>query len=256
MALFADTILKIIQDKLSVLYGLDWQQQLVKDGLLDEDKNLRDVHALLWELSRNGKSSLRLPLNDRINKRDELKLFYDELENLLGERNAWVHRQVEENKEELIELANLVRLLSAMLDVHTKDECDKLISLLTVKAVEGGTTKESMTLPSVKEVSNLQSLVLEKVWKLGDPITSQFTSHSYSLDDQFEVIDRISNTKLSKLNPVTHAKLLPNLRKLRPGSRLRLTHDGIVSAFFTEKWGYLEKVNRDEWFPNHLANDL
>jgi hypothetical protein len=92
----------------------------------------------------------------------------------------------------------------------------------------------------------------EKKWAFGDPIHTQFTSHSYVISETYDVEDRITNTTLSTVNADTSKLLADLLRRLRPGARLRITKDGLISAFFAENWGFVAQVKPDEWFPNHL----
>lgn len=252
MAHFADSLLNIIDEKFKPLYGIDWQNQLVDLALLQPDQNLRDVQALLKELARNGQSQLRLPLSDRIIKKEDRKFFYDELANILAERNAWVHRKIQESRDELIGLAELIQQVSSMISISTEKECHELIRLLTSS-------------PEVSEKDAIQSETNEfsssqvprelagRVWNFGDAINLQFTSHSYLITEDYDVSDRITGVKLSDVRPETYSRMFVSLEKLRPGSRLRITSDGIVSAFFTDNWGFVDHVSAQEWFANHLS---
>jgi hypothetical protein len=250
MALFADSLLEVIDEKLSNLYGKNWQEQLVALNLLEEDQNLRDVHALLKEIARNGASQLRMPINSRITKKEGLKNFYDELDNLLAERNAWVHRHVHESKEELVGLAELIRVVSALAEINVINECDKLIETLKAPSKNGS---DAVTPKTYEEKDKITSAFSEKKWMFGDPINTQFTSHSYVISDSYDVEDRITSTKLSSVNLETSKMLNDLLRRFRPGARLRITQDGLVSAFFAENWGFVAQVRPEDWFPNHLS---
>lgn len=248
LAIFTDTLLEVIDKRLSPLYGKNWQDQLVELKLLDEDQNLRDVHALLKELSRNGMSQLRMPLKERIAKKDSHKLFFDELANILAERNAWVHRHVQETPGELQGLAELVRMVSLMAELKSAKECENLLSLLQISPPP---------IPIQKPISMVKEVTVPiestaKKWNFGDSIHAQFTSHSYILTDDFDVLDRVSESLLSNINPATLKTLTDDLLKLRPGSRLRITKDGIISGFFAENWGYVAQVDANDWFPKHL----
>jgi hypothetical protein len=250
LALFADSLLEVIDEKLSGLYGKNWQEQLVTLNLLEEDQNLRDVHALLKEIARNGASQLRMPINSRITKKEGLKNFYDELDNLLAERNAWVHRHVHESKEELVGLAELIRVVSALAEINVINECDKLIETLKAPSKK---VSDKVTPKAYEEKEKMTSSLSEKIWKFGDPIYTQFTSHSYVISDSYDVEDRITSTKLSAVNLETSKMLNDLLRRFRPGARLRITQDGLVSAFFAENWGFVAQVKPEDWFPNHLS---
>ena len=37
------------------------------------------------------------------------------------------------------------------------------------------------------------------------------------------------------------------------GGRLRITATGEVAAYFGETWGFLAKVEPNNWFPGHLS---
>jgi hypothetical protein len=68
-----------------------------------------------------------------------------------------------------------------------------------------------------------------------------------------EIKDRASEELLSNVNPAAAEKLGTLLIARKPnGGRVRITEDGILCAFFGEKWGYLAQVKPEEWFPNHL----
>lgn len=252
LAIFADTLLEVIDAKLSPLYGNDWQDQLVGLELLEEDQNLRDVHALLKELSRNGMSQLRMPLKERIAKKEAHKLFFDELANILAERNAWVHRHVQETRDELRGLAELIRMVSSMAELKSTSECENLLSLLDKSP--SPRANQVIETPDIKKESPVTVEVPTKHWNFGDPIHTQFTSHSYTVTEEFDVIDRVSEMRLSSINPSTLKTLNHQLQQLRSGSRLRITKDGVLSAFFAENWGFVAQVNAEDWFPKHLQN--
>lgn len=253
MAIFADSLLEIIDAKLSQLFGPDWQAKLVQDQFLDQDQNLRDVHALLKELARNGMSQLRMPFNERIPKKELRGTFYDELDNLLAERNAWVHRKVEESKKELIGLVELIKVISEMIELSTSKACEELITQLKQEAKTTQTVLPIDQEKSSEPVNVAVPLATEHIWKIGEAISFQFTSHSYSISGDLDVLDRVSGQPLSKVAPKTLERLKPSLKSLRPGARLRLTPEGVLSAFFSEHWGYLDTVTKDEWFANHLS---
>lgn len=251
MALFTDSILKILDKKYVELYGENWQQKFAVDGFLPENFNARDMHSLFKELARNSQSQLRLPLNERIEKFDQRKIFFDELDNLLAERNAWVHRQIDESKSELIDLIDLVRLIAGLVRIPVAEECDR-IKLQLIKNSKDDSDHVNKQLPGdrPKDVSEIQ---LNKSWVIGDPVVGQFTSHSYLVLENGDVKDRVSEEFLSAINPVLHSQLFPILKNLKAGSRLRLTRDGVLSAFIQDKWAFIRLVSAEEWFPGHLA---
>ena len=91
--------------------------------------------------------------------------------------------------------------------------------------------------------------------QIGEIVNERLLSHSYVLHLNGEIRDRVSEELLSIANPTAAQKFGPLLIARKPnGGRVRITEDGILCAFFGEKWGYLAQFKPEDWFPNHLSN--
>ncbi len=253
---FSDTLLAAIDKGLEALYGDNWQRKLQNDGLLATDFNSRDPQAILKELARNGSSNFRLPLNTHIS-REDLSYFYNGLDDLLGERNAWVHRQLSESVDELQDLAKTsTELLHAcQLDFNYTDWIQQL--LVTVES-----TTVQLPFERIEVIAESPHVNLEEEFKLdqaqrislamGDAVTARFFTHSYVVGENGDIVDRVTGVRLSQFNSGYQKQLGEFLVNLKIGSRLRLTSDGQLCSFFEDHWGYLTEISATEWFPNHL----
>lgn len=253
---FSDTLLHAVNRGLTELYGDHWQRKLQNDGLLPRDFNSRDPQAVLKELARNGSSQFRLPLNTQIS-REDLLFFYNGLDDLLGERNAWVHRQLSESIDELQDLAttstNLLKVCKKEFNYS-----DWILELLhTMKSPEeiSPEVKAEENVVSTKvnegEESKLEQIQRVKL-SIGDAVTARFLTHSYVVGENGDVLDRVTGVRLSQFNSDYQKSLKETLMNLKLGSRLRLTSEGQLCSFFEDHWGYLAEISATEWFPNHL----
>jgi hypothetical protein len=253
---FSDTLLYAVNRGLTELYGDHWQRKLQNDGLLPNDFNSRDPQAVLKELARNGSSQFRLPLNTQIS-REDLLFFYNGLDDLLGERNAWVHRQLSESIDELQDLAatstNLLKVCKKEFNYS-----DWILELLkTMKSPEeiSVEVKAEVNVVSTKvnegEESKLEQVQRVKL-SIGDAVTARFLTHSYVVGENGDVLDRVTGVRLSQFNSDYQKSLKETLMDLKLGSRLRLTSEGQLCSFFEDHWGYLAEISATEWFPNHL----
>ena len=253
---FSDTLLSAVNMGLTDLYGHHWQRKLQNDGLLPNDFNSRDPQAVLKELARNGSSQFRLPLNTQIS-RENLLFFYNGLDDLLGERNAWVHRQLSESIDELQDLAttstNLLKVCKKEFNYS-----DWILELLhTMKSSEeiSPEVKAEENVVSTKvnegEESKLEQVQRVKL-SIGDAVTARFLTHSYVVGENGDVLDRVTGVRLSQFNSDYQKSLKETLMNLKLGSRLRLTSEGQLCSFFEDHWGYLAEISATEWFPNHL----
>jgi hypothetical protein len=253
---FSDSLYLEIDTGLRKLYGEHWIKKFQNENLLTHEFNSRDPQSILKELARNGASQFRLPLNSRI-ERENLARFYDGLDDLLGERNAWVHRQL---SEDISELKDLAETASALLKMCTLD-FDYALWLSELLTVEQITTVQSseryvdltvnMT-PEEAEDSNDMNKVQKVQLSHGDAVTARFLTHSYVVGEGGDVIDRTTGVRLSQFNSGYQKKLVPLISDLRSGSRLRLTAEAQLCSFFDDHWGFLADISPEEWFPNHL----
>lgn len=254
---FCDSLFREIDVGLSELYGENWQYKLQEEDVLPKEFNSRDPQVILKELARNGYSHFRIPLNPRIS-REKLSFFYNGLDDLLGERNAWVHRQLAENLSELKDLARTTSNLLATCSIDF-DYLNWLNDLTTsaekpnyvTNAISDGETSEIL-----QEIDQEKSTIMEKNHEsdiqIGSPVSSRFLTHSYVIAENGDISDRNTGVKLSEFNSNYQKSLQVLLSNLKVGSRLRLTQEGQLCSFLEDHWGYLTKINAAEWFPNHL----
>ena len=254
---FSDTLVTRIELELSKLYGENWKSKLQDDGLLPIDFNVRDPQAILKELARNGSSQFRIALNKQI-PREKLLFFYNGLDDLLGERNAWVHRQLAENVIELKDLAKTTTALLAQcaLDfdysawiedlitptAHLESQVDTSSAEIMAANSDKKFTQEGQKMENNEEIEP----------QIGSPISSRFLAHSYVVETNGDVADRNTGVKISEFNSSYQLKLQIAMAGLKVGSRLRITQEGQLCSFFEDHWGYLIKIDPLEWFPNHL----
>jgi len=253
---FVDLVFGEIDIGLRKLYGENWMKILQNDSLLSIDFNSRDPQSILKELARNGSSQFRLPLNSRI-ERKNLGHFYDGLDDLLGERNAWVHRQLSEDISELKDLANTAEALLEMCSLKFGYQL-WIADLLTGQQLSAvpdtenqlnfaatGSPKENGGSIQMQENQKMQMAI-------GDPVTARFLTHSYVVGDSGDVIDRATGVRLSQFNSQYQKKLIMLISNLKIGSRLRLTTEAQLCSFFEDHWGFLTDISPEDWFPNHL----
>jgi hypothetical protein len=90
---FANDLGAFINNFMTEKNGPTWFQDLRANNAQYRNFNLKDPAALLKDLCRNGSSQLRQAIHSKV-ERGFQKEFYDDLEGLLGERNAWYHRNL------------------------------------------------------------------------------------------------------------------------------------------------------------------
>jgi hypothetical protein len=253
---FSDSLYSVIDTGLRKVYGEQWVTKFQNEDLLTPQFNSRDPQSILKELARNGASQFRLPLNSRI-ERENLSRFYDGLDDLLGERNAWVHRQLSEDITELKDLATSASALLIMCSIDF-DYSLWLSELLTVGQMpSSGSLGDHLSFSVNKAPEEIgEATEMHKDQKVqlthGDPVTARFLTHSYVVGVGGDVIDRASGVRLSQFNSAYQKKLIALISDLKTGSRLRLTTEAQLCSFFDDHWGFLADISPEEWFPNHL----
>jgi hypothetical protein len=198
-----------------------------------------------------------LPLNAQIS-RDKLAYFYDGLDDLLGERNAWVHRQIDENMSELSDLATTTSNLLALcaLDFDYLGWIEKLST--SKEQSESVSVADSLEmLPSIAKVEVPEERFemnnnKEEDFTIGSPISSRFLTHSYVLEANGDISDRNTGVRISEFNSNYQTLIKSALSDIKVGSRLRITQEGQLCSFFEDHWGFLTNIDPVEWFPNHL----
>lgn len=254
---FSDSLYSQISKGLTTLYGDNWRKKLKDDEILPKEFNFRDPQAILKELARNGASHLRLPLNAQIS-RDKLSYFYDGLDDLLGERNAWVHRQLAENLPELKDLAKTTSelLTACSIPFNYVGWIEELLTFDVIEdpsSISTESSAEQIVLQDDFQKTRILGQDIDQVeLRIGDPVSSRFMTHSYVVEPLGDISDRNTGVKLSEFNSVYQNVLQVLLSDLKIGSRLRLTQEGQLCSFFEDHWGYLAEISPLEWFPNHL----
>jgi hypothetical protein len=281
---FANDLGGFINKFMTEKHGVTWLQDLKTSDAIYRTFNLKDPAALLKDLAKFGGSKLRPAINSKV-ERGFLKEYYEDLDALLGERNAWYHRQVQETKEELLDLITTILRASQRLGLRIVDDA---------KAIQGAILNGNSTVVDAPEVpativetpdpvkapepiqpepevaivdsidttsaglaADLIEIASSETSQIGDEVSEKLLSHSYVLHTTGEIRNRLSDELLSEANPQNAAALGSFLIARKPsGGRIRITEEGVLCAFFGEKWGYLAKVKPEDWFPDHLHNKV
>jgi hypothetical protein len=278
LLLMANDLADYIDKEMSRKQGVQWLATLKETNYAYRDFNLKDPAALLKDLARNGSSQIRQALNSRI-ERGFLKNYYDDINVLLGERNVWIHRQVQETTAELLDLVTTIVRVATPLGLGLLTECtavkDSILKPLnetksaalhipTPEPEEEETeihhakTEEvfdGLPAPDIQiSLSEIVEISANDTFEVGDAVTDRLLSHSYVLHLNGEIRNRATDEVLTEMNPQSAEKLGALLIARKPsGGRLRIT-EGYLCAFFGDKWGYLATVNNSDWFPDHLSN--
>lgn len=244
--LFAADLLIFIDKNLVESEGSNWLiDNKVKDLKFGEI-NLKDPSALLKELTRNGQSILRRPINLFINKA-QLKDFYDRLEDVLSERHKWVHNEVVLSVDSLEKLIIIIKKIAWLLELPVIKECDQILSDIKPELDE-------VHLDSKPEI-NLQGSYLQQVPSSNSSnafVIDDFLSHSYTLHLTGSIRDRKTDKLLEDLIPGSK-EFGKMLLKQKPfGGRLRVTKNGEIAGFQENSWVFMAKVEPGQWFPGHL----
>lgn len=279
LLLMANDLAEYIDKEMTRKQGVQWLATLKESNYTYRDFNLKDPAALLKDLARNGSSQIRQALNSRI-ERGFLKNYYDDINVLLGERNVWIHRQVQETTAELLDLVTTIVRVATPLGLGLLAECtavkdsilkpleDTISEVIMVPIPQPEAEKiaeipaKIQEVPEVSPTPDIQISLSEIVeisandsFEVGDAVTDRLLSHSYVLHLNGEIRNRATDEVLTEANPQSAEKLGALLIARKPsGGRLRITEEGYLCAFFGDKWGYLATVNASEWFPDHLTN--
>jgi predicted HTH domain antitoxin len=279
LLLMANDLADYIDKEMSRKQGVQWLATLKETNYAYRDFNLKDPAALLKDLARNGSSQIRQALNSRI-ERGFLKNYYDDINVLLGERNVWIHRQVQETTAELLDLVTTIVRVATPLGLELLNECTAVKDsiLKPIEAVIPEAINAAKSEPEVQEIefrstdlqeenqikpiqeiqitlSEIVEISANDSFEVGDAVTDRLLSHSYILHLNGEIRNRATDEVLSEINPQSAEKLGALLIARKPsGGRLRITEEGYLCAFFGDKWGYLATVSDTDWFPEHLSN--
>ena len=286
---FANDLSGFISTFMEMKYGVAWLQDLRVMDTYYRNFNPKDPAALLKDLARNGSSKLRIALHSKV-ERGFLKDYYQDLDDLLGERNAWLHRQVQETESELLDLIISLLRVSAPLNLRIVEDCHALQQAIlepaqSVQIVQNqvpaailetadsieflvstpeNLIKESEPAPNVHPqaeettTSTAISMMLDgEMFQIGELVSDSLLSHSYVLHLNGDIRDRASDQLLANVNSTAATTLGALLIARKPnGGRIRITAEGVLCAFFGDKWGYLAQVKPQDWFPGHLADEI
>lgn len=279
LLLMANDLAEYIDREMTRKQGVQWLATLKETNYTYRDFNLKDPAALLKDLARNGSSQIRQALNSRI-ERGFLKNYYDDINVLLGERNVWIHRQVQETTAELLDLVTTIVRVATPLDLGLLTECIAVKDSILKPPQATKSAELPVTIPEIslekievqpvqaKEIieelpatdiqislSEIVEISANDTFEVGDAITDRLLSHSYVLHLNGEIRNRATDEVLAEINPQSAEKLGALLIARKPsGGRLRITEEGYLCAFFGDKWGYLATVSNADWFPDHLSN--
>lgn len=289
---FANDLSQFISTFMTSKYGVAWLQNLKVEDSNYRNFNPKDPAALLKDLAKYGGSKLRLALHSKI-ERGYLKEYLEDLDDLLGERNAWLHRQVQETEAELLDLVTTLLRVGKPLGLKIVDDClliqNSILNpkndisnpaqnveietpfqveaipqepLTVTQAVPPNEIQEQVASPQEDgmkpdsiSILNIPEIAGLETSQIGDDVKERLLSHSYALQLNGDIRDRASDDLLIDVNPTSAQSLGTFLISRKPtGGRIRITEDGTLCAFFGEKWGYLAKVKAEDWFPTHLRN--
>ena len=244
--LFASDLLIFIDKNLIESEGSNWLIDNKVTDLKFGEINLKDPSALLKELTRNGQSILRRPINLFINKA-QLKDFYDRLEDVLNERHKWVHNEVILSVASLENLIITIKKIAWLLELPVIKECDQILG-----AVKPDIDEPQLDSKPKTEVQERYPEQLPSSNSSNEVINEEFLPHSYTLHLSGSIRDRKTDNLLEDLLPGSKefGKML--LKQKPSGGRLKITKSGQIAGFQENSWVYMAKVEPVAWFPGHL----
>jgi hypothetical protein len=132
---FANDLSSFINSFMTAKHGPAWLQNLKVEDVNYRNFNPKDPAALLKDLAKYGGSKLRLALFSKI-ERGFIKEYLEDLDDLLGERNAWLHRQVQETEAELLDLVTTLLRVGKPLSLPIVEDCLAIQSSILAPAPE------------------------------------------------------------------------------------------------------------------------
>jgi len=245
--LFASDLLIFIDKHLIESEGNNWLLNNKVKDLKFGEINLKDPSALLKELTRNGQSILRKPINLFINKA-QLKDFYDRLEDVLDERHKWVHNEVVLSIDSLENLIITIKKIAWLLELPVIKECDQILGAVKPQIDES-------QLDSKPESKGQESYPeqIPSSDSSDEVINEDFLSHSYTLHLSGSIRDRKTDNLLEDLIPGAKEFGKVLLKQKPSGGRLKITKNGQIAGFQDNSWVFMAKVEQGAWFPGHLG---
>jgi hypothetical protein len=119
---FANDLSSFISAFMTSKHGPAWLQNLKVEDVNYRNFNPKDPAALLKDLAKYGASKLRPALLSKI-ERGFIKSYLEDLDALLGERNAWLHRKVQETEAELLDLVTTLLRVGKPLSLPIVEDC-------------------------------------------------------------------------------------------------------------------------------------
>ena len=245
--LFSSDLFEFIDLNLIKSEGNTWLQDNKVKDLKFAEVNLKDPSSLLKELTRNGQSILRKPINYFVNKA-QLRDFYDCLDDVLSSRNAWMHNEIDPNSKTLEDLVIVIKRIAWLLELSVIRECDSILNLIHPAETEKVNPLEIRVVEPVEIQTSLN-----EVEALVEIDSDRFIAQSYTLHLSGSIRDRKTDTLLE--SQVSDAREFGSqlLAKKPSGGRLKVTKEGEIACFQDEKWVFLAKVEPDQWFSGHLG---
>lgn len=240
---FTSDLFEFIDGALSRELGSNWLASIQMQNLGSE-LNFKDPAVLLKELVQKGQSPLRRPISALV-PQSHWRDFYNRLEDVLGERNRWVHNSINANSNSFKSLVLLINKVAFYLELPITKECNELLEHISPQmSNDRGRDASTPTLA-------LESPPL-LVGEIGAPLDGPFLSHSYTLHLDGSIRDRSSDQLLHELVPRSKALGHVLISRKPNGGRLKITSKGQIAAYFGDYWGLLGEIVPKDWFPGHI----
>ena len=250
-------LFSFINVRVSKELGENWLADMQNRDLGLKSVNYRDPALLFKHLALPGnpdvRAILRKPLNAVIPKNNQ-KGFYELVEQILGERHLWFHQQIDATPDQLSELAKMVSRVAFAVDgLPVVRECSAIFDLFQPKL--SADPEEELPEPeSEGAIKAIQQVSGEGETAVGTKMEGPYLPYTYTLTLSGAIKDKKAGTTLGDTQSEYASSLGALLLARKPsGGRLRITPEGQLAAFFGEGWGYLGKVNINNWFPGHLT---
>lgn len=239
ISLFTQDLFAFIDKGLTQTIGKNWLD-LMQMQNLGSELNYKDPAILLKELVQKGQSPLRRPISALVPKAN-WKDFYNRLQDLLDERNSWVHNANNADPDSLKSLVLLVNKVAFYLELPVTKECKDLNDLISpIDVPETSTPEPEAEKPADEEI------------QLGTPLAGPFLGYSYTLHMDGSIRDRSTDQLLTEFNQDYEALGMLLIARKPSGGRLKITAGGQIAAYFGNYWGYLGAIEGKKWFPGHL----
>ena len=249
--LFTNDLFAFIDLGLTNLFGSEWLSEMLASDPVPTEVNFKDPSILLKDLGRKTHATLRLPLNSKI-KNEQLFDFYNLLNDIHGERHLWVHQEIQATKKQFLSLVKLINRVAGMLDLPIKNDCSELLKSDENPKQELQELIEMPKADDEKLASAFQELTKDDVSLVGSVLTGPYLEYSYTLHLNGNIKDRETGDLLSKSR--SNADVMGALLIARKpnGGRIRVTREGILAAYFDDHWGFLARIEPENWFEGHI----